>query len=161
VPKIIWITLGHHIFECRKLQYKNRAIVTESETFDTLFISCQVSQQILDKNVWLLDSGCRNHMTSHNDLISNLDTYLITTISLGDDHLVKDIGKGVVSFLKKKGEVKNIHDDYYVPNIKHILLSVGQLVAHGYNVTFHNNTSTILNQTKRLVAKVPMTKNKF
>jgi hypothetical protein len=55
--------------------------------------------------------------------------------------------------------VKNIPDVYYVPNIKHNLLSIGQLMAHGYDVNFHNNICTILNHTKRLVAKIPMTKN--
>jgi hypothetical protein len=55
--------------------------------------------------------------------------------------------------------VKNIYDVYYVPNIKQNLLSVGKLMAHGYDVTFHNNTCTILNQTKRLAAKFPMSKN--
>jgi len=86
--------LGHQISECRKLQYRNKANVTESETSDTLFLSCQVSQQILDKDVWLLDSGCSNHMTGQNDLFSNLDTSLITTISLGDDHPIQASGKG-------------------------------------------------------------------
>jgi hypothetical protein len=98
-------------------------------------------------------------MTGHKDLLSNLDTYLITTISLGDDHPIKTSGKGVVPVLTKQGEVKNIPDVYYVPNIKHNLLSVGKLMTHGYDVTFHKNTCTILNQTKILVAKVPMTKN--
>jgi hypothetical protein len=98
--------LGHHISECCKMQCKNRVNVTESETFDTFFLSCQVSQQILYNNVWLLDSVCRNHMMGHNDLLSNLDTSLITTISLGDDHSVKDLGKGVVPVLTKQGEVK-------------------------------------------------------
>jgi hypothetical protein len=153
--------LGHHISECHKLQYRNKANVTESETSDTVFLSCQVSQQILDKDVWLLDSVCRNHMTGHNDLLSNIDTSLITTISLGDDHVIKTSGKGVVPVLTKQGEVKNILDVYYVPNIKHNLLSVGKLMAHGYDVTFHNNTCTILNLTKRLVAKFPMTNNKL
>jgi hypothetical protein len=124
-----------------------------------VFLSCQVYQQILDKDVWLLDSVCRNHMTCHNDLLSNLDTSLITTISLGDDHAIKTLGKGVVPVLTKQGEVKNIPNIYYVPNIKHNLLSVGNLMAHGYDVTFHNNTCTILNPTKRLVAKLPMTNN--
>jgi hypothetical protein len=100
-------------------------------------------------------------MTGHNDLLSNLDTSLITTNSLGDDHAIKASRKGVVSVLTKQGEVKNILDVYYVPNIKHNLLSVGQLMTHGYDVNFHNNTCTILNQTKRLVAKVPMTKNRL
>ena len=87
-------------------------------------------------------------MTGHNDLLSNLDTSLITTISLGDDHAIKASGKGVVLVLTKQGEVKNILDVYYVPNIKHNLLSVGKLMVHGYDVTFHNNTCTILNPTK-------------
>ena len=102
--------MGHHISECHKLQYRNKANVTNCETSDTLFLSCQVSQQILDKDVWLLDSGCSNHMTGHNDLLSNIDTSLITTISLGDDHSIKASGKGVVPVLTKQGEVKNIPD---------------------------------------------------
>ena len=40
-------------------------------------------------------------MTGHNDLLSNLDTSLITTISLGDDHSIKKSGKGVVPVLTK------------------------------------------------------------
>jgi hypothetical protein len=88
--------LDHHISECHKLHYRNKANVTESETSDTPFLSCQVSQQILDKDVWLLDSGCSNHMNGHNDLLSNLDTFLITIISLGDDNSIKASGKGVV-----------------------------------------------------------------
>jgi hypothetical protein len=88
----------------------------------------------------LLDSGCSNHLTSQNDLHSNLDKSLITTISLGDENSFKASGKGVVPVLTKHGEVKNIYDVYYVPNIKHNLLSVGKLMVHGYDVTFHNNT---------------------
>ena len=34
---------GHHISECRKLQYKHKANVTKSETSDAMFLSCQVS----------------------------------------------------------------------------------------------------------------------
>jgi len=121
------------------LQYKHKANVTESETSDAMFLSCQVSEQVLDKNIWLLDSGCSNHMTGHKDLISNLDTSATTTISLGDNHLVKASGKGVVPILTKHDEVKNIYDVYYVPNLKHNLLSVGQLMVHGYDINLHEH----------------------
>jgi len=57
--------------------------------------------------------------------------------------------------------VKNIYDVYYVPNFKHNLLSVGQLDAHGYDVSFHNTTCTIVDKHKSLVAKIPMTKNRL
>ena len=157
---------GHYKSECRKLQFvsnRDKANVssTEGETYDALFLSCQVTEQIHDKNVWLLDSGCSNHMTGHNDLISNLDTSISSTISLGDDHSVKASGKGVVPVLTKHNDVANIYDVYYVPSLKHNLLSVGQLIAHGYDVTFHDSTCTILDQTRKLVAKVSMTKNRL
>ena len=86
-----------------------------------MFLSCQVSEQVLDKNIWLLDRGCSNHMTGHKDFISNLNTSATTTISLGDIHLVKALGKGVVPVLTNHDEVKNIYDVYYVPNLKHNL----------------------------------------
>ena len=61
--------------------------------------------------------------------------------------------------LSKQSEEKNIYDVYYVPNLKHNLLSIGQLMAHGYDVTFHDNIFCMnFNQTKKLVAKVHMTK---
>ena len=64
-------------------------------------------------------------MTGHNDLISNLDTSATTTISLGDNNLVKASRKGVVPVLTKHDEVKHVYDVYYVPNLKHNLLGVG------------------------------------
>jgi hypothetical protein len=66
-----------------------------------------------------------------------------------------------VSVLTKQDEVKNIYDVYYVPNLKHNLLSVGKLMQHGYDVIFHNNICTIHDKSKNLVAKVQMTKHRL
>ena len=77
------------------MEYKHRANVTEIETSDTLFLSCKVSEKILDKNIWFLDSGCNNYMTGH------YYTSATTTISLGDVHLVKASRKGVVPSFNK------------------------------------------------------------
>ena len=90
------------------MKYKHRANVTESERYDTLLLSFQVPEQILDKKIWFLDSGCNTYMTGHNY------TSTTTTISLGDVHLVKYSEKCVVPVLTKKGEVKNLYDVYYV-----------------------------------------------
>ena len=100
-------------------------------------------------------------MTGHNDLISNLDTCNTTTISLGDDHLVKASRKGVVPVLTTHDEVKNIYDVYYVPNLKHNLLSIGQLMAHGYDVNFHDTYYKIFDPNRKFVAKIYMTKNRL
>jgi hypothetical protein len=64
---------GHFQSECRKKQFdlnKERAHVSkiEGETSEALFLSCQLTEQIHNKDVWLLDSGCSNHMTGNHDL---------------------------------------------------------------------------------------------
>ena len=117
--------------------------------------------QVPNKDVWLVDSGCSNHMTGHSDLFSHLDTSFSSSIGLGDDRQVKASGKGVVPVLTKQNVVKNIYDVYYVPNFKHNLLSVGQLYAHGYDFSFHNSTCMIFDQHKSLIAKIPMRKNRL
>ena len=100
-------------------------------------------------------------MTGHKYLISNLDTSATATISLGDNHLVKASGNGVVPVLTKHDEVKNIYDVYYVPNLKHNLLSVGQLMAHGYDINFHDTYCKIFDPNREFVAKIYMTKNRL
>ena len=107
--------------ECRKLQYvlsKNKSNVTnnECETSDSLFLACQVTVQVPNKYVWLVDSGCSNHMISHSDLFSHLETSFSSSIGLGDDRQVKASRNGIVPVLTKQNVVKNIYDGYYVPN---------------------------------------------
>ena len=100
-------------------------------------------------------------MTTHSDFLSHLDTSFSSSIGLGDDRQVKSWGKGVVHVLTKQNVVKNNYDVYYVPNFKNNLLSVGQLDAHGYDVSFHNTTCMIVDKHNSLVAKIPMTNNRL
>lgn len=86
---------------------------------DSLFLSCQVTEDLNNnKDIWLLDSGCSNHMTGNKELFSSLDSNITSEIKLGDDSNVKAHGKGVISVLTKHDEKKNIHDVYYVPGLK-------------------------------------------
>ena len=82
-----WKKYGHYKSECRKLQYKNKANVTntECETSDALFLACQVAMQVPNKDVWLVENGCSNHMTGHSDLFSQLDLSFRSYIGLGYD----------------------------------------------------------------------------
>ena len=72
--------------------------------------------KVPNKDVWLVDNRCSNHMTGHIDLFSHLDTSFSSSIGLGDDHHIKASKKGVVPILTKQNVVKNIYDGYYVPN---------------------------------------------
>lgn len=75
-------------------------------------------------------------MTGNKDLFSSLDNQVKSKIKLGDDHQVNALGKGIVIRLSKKNEKKNIPNVYYVPSLKHNLMSVGQLSQNGYEVIF-------------------------
>ena len=73
------------------------------------------------------------------------------------------MGKGRVNILTKKGEKKYISDVYFVPGLKHNLMSVGQLMQKGYNVFFKNDVCTILDRppSRLMITKVKMTNNRM
>lgn len=56
----------------------------------------------------------------------------MSEIKLGDNHLVKSLGKGTVSVIIKQNEKKDISNVYFLKDIKHNLLSVVQLSKNGY-----------------------------
>jgi hypothetical protein len=160
---------GHYESECRKKQEdlnRGRANVTNIEegTSESMFFSCQVTEEARNSHdLWLLDSGCNNHMTSNKDLFSNLDNSVTSQIKLGDDYQKKVLGKGVIYILTKQDEKKDIHDVYYVPGLRHNMMSVGQMNEHGYKVIFEGSKCTILDKppSKKIIATIQMTKNRM
>jgi hypothetical protein len=75
-------------------------------------------------------------MAGKKKIFSCISSSLSLDITLGDDSLVKFQGKGTLPIFTKHDVKKDIHDVYHVPNMKHNLLSVGQLIEHGYKVIF-------------------------
>ena len=63
--------------------------------------------------------------------------------------------------LTKQNHKKDIHDVCYVIYLKHNLISVEQLMEHGYYILFKVSTCLILDKplNKKLIAKIQMTKN--
>jgi len=118
---------------------KGRANVTNSKEgrFESMFFSCQVTE--VERNsheIWLLDSGCNNHMTGNKDLFSSLNIFITSQNKFGDDYQKKVVGKGIIYVLTKQDEKKDIYDVYYVPGLIHNLMSVGRMDEHGYKFIF-------------------------
>ena len=93
---------GHYEHECRKKQAdenNSRANVSKEEEglSEVMFLSYQATENHCNSDLWLLDSGCSNHMTGNKSLFSSLDSSVITNIKLGDDSLVPAKGKGYYS----------------------------------------------------------------
>jgi hypothetical protein len=91
-----------------------------------MFISCHTFEEGHNKDLFLLDNDYNNHMIGKKNMISCMDSTIKYEITLGDASQVKSLGKSVVSILTKQNK-KETHDFYYVPNLKHNLISVGKL----------------------------------
>ena len=70
-------------------------------------------------------------------------------------------GKGPVVVETSHSEVKLLPDVFFIPNMVHSLLSVGQLMAGGYVVLFQNGVCVIKNKSGHLMVNIPMTDNKM
>ena len=79
-------------------------------------------------------------------MFSNLDENVKSEVTLGIDSKVSVMGKGRVNILKKKGEKKYFSNVYFVPGLKHNLMSIGKLIQKGYNVLKKNDVCTILDR---------------
>nr|GEW76248.1 DNA-directed DNA polymerase [Tanacetum cinerariifolium] len=58
-------------------------------------------------------------------------------------------------------EMKQSKDVYNIPNLKSIILRVGQLLEKNYDIHFKDCSATIRIQEGKLIAKVPLTKNRM
>ena len=117
-----------------------------------VFLSYQATQEHCSLDLWLLDSGCSNHMTGNKSLFSSLDSTVIMNIKLGDDSLVPAKGKGIVPVLSNQNEKMSIHEVFYVPHLTVNLISIGQLLQNKYDVRFHDTYCAIYDKppSKRL-----------
>jgi hypothetical protein len=158
---------GHYESKCRKKQADQllgRAHVSNhtGENSRGMFLSCHKTEQ-QPKDLWLLDSGCNNHMTCNKDLLSCIDSSISSDITLGNDYLVKVQGKGIVPVLTKQNVKKDIYTVYHVPDLKHNLLSVGQLIEHGYKVLFEGASYKIYDKipSRKLIYEIHMTPHRM
>ena len=87
-------------------------------------------------NLWPLDNGCNNHMTTNKSLFCSLDSSVITNIKLGDEFLVPAKGKGTILVFTKKNEKKFIYEVFYVSHMNVNLISICQLLQNQYDIQF-------------------------
>jgi hypothetical protein len=134
----------------------------EGETLDGMFLSCQKTEE-QHKELWSLDIGCNNHMKDNKDLHSCIDYSISSDITLGNDSLVKVQGKGTVPILTKQNVKKDTNNVYHVLDLKDNLLSVGNIIEHGYKVFFEGASCRIYNKTpsKKLISEIHLARNRM
>jgi hypothetical protein len=100
-------------------------------------------------------------MCGQRDLFGDLDETIKGLVTFGDTSKVQFKGKGNISIKLKNGDHGYIADVYYVPAIRHNLLSVGQLMEKDYTLFMKNCHLTIKYYNGRLIAYVKMSKNRM
>ncbi|CAL9028169.1 unnamed protein product, partial [Prunus brigantina] len=100
-------------------------------------------------------------MCGHKDLFSDLNESVQSVITFGDQTKIPAKGKGRITIKLNDGSSNSISDVYYVPGLRHNLLSLGQLSEKGYDIQIVNGVCTIHAANHGLIAKVKMTPNRL
>ncbi|KAM2071312.1 hypothetical protein ACFX1X_040277 [Malus domestica] len=155
---------GHLARDCnskKPVQQLNYANKVES-TPTMFYASNQTNTSVKDcDDVWYVDSGCSNHMTGREDLLVDIDKNVTAKVEIGTGQLVDVTGKGSLVVETKLGK-RYIREVMLVPGLKENLLSVGQMMEHGYYLVFGGHKVEIYDDSSysNMVAKVPMKGNR-
>lgn len=155
--------LGHYASECSKEKKKGQvnfleATNNESNEPTLLLVHNEAGGQ---GDVWYLDSGASNHMCGRREFFVELNEEVHGDVSLGDSSKLSVEGKGRIKIFQNNGKEEYISDVYYIPSMKSNILSIGQLLQKRYVVLMENNSLFLKDASGRLIAKVPMTKNRM
>ncbi|CAL9004444.1 unnamed protein product, partial [Prunus brigantina] len=155
---------GHIAKDCyikKPAQQLNYA--TQTESTPTMFYASNKGSASVKgcDDVWYLDSGYSNHMTGREDVLVDVDKNITAKVAMGTRQLVDVVGKGNLVVDTKMGR-RYVKENLLVAGLKENLLSVGQMMEHGYVLIFGANKAEIYDDgsLSNLVAKVQMKGNR-
>ncbi|XP_010484986.1 PREDICTED: uncharacterized protein LOC104763293 [Camelina sativa] len=114
-----------------------------------------------NSSVWYLDNGASNHMTGNREFFSSLDEKIKGRVKFGDGSYVNIIGKGSIVFVTKSGERRALKEIYYISDLKHNIISLGQATENGFEVKMKGNTLTLSDSYGRLLVQVVRSPNRL
>ncbi|CAL8990723.1 unnamed protein product [Prunus brigantina] len=121
----------------QKVNYANKV-----EETGTLFYACNAMTGVKLNNSWYVDNGCSNHMTGDERLLVDIRRDVTSKVKMGTGETVQVAGKGTLVVETKTGR-KHIQEVMLVPGLEENLLSVGQMMEHGYCLVFGKGMVTI------------------
>ena len=82
-------------------------------------------------------------------------------VKLGDEFKISIMGKGEVTILNKDNSNETIFNVFFVLDLKTNLLSVGQLLENGYELSFKDGACKIQDSKSILIAEATKTGNQM
>jgi transposase InsO family protein len=110
---------------------------------------------------WYLDIDATHHMMGRRELFTDLDISARGTVRFGDESKVEIHGIGSIIFEAKTGEDRVLHGVYYIPALRNLIMSLGQLDEGGLKVEIEDGVLRICDRRKRLLVKVRRSANRL
>ncbi|GJV02912.1 retrovirus-related pol polyprotein from transposon TNT 1-94 [Tanacetum coccineum] len=96
--------------------------------------------QVIQLILWIVDSGCSNHMTGNLQLLRNFIEKFIGTVCFGNDHFTAI--NGYKDYVQGNLTISHV---YYVEGLGHNLFSVRQFYDGDLEVAFRSNICYVRN----------------
>lgn len=109
---------------------------------------------------WYLDTGASNHMTGCMEKFAKIDMTVKGSVKFGDGTAVKIQGRGSVLLECFTGEHRILTNVYYIPKMRSNIISLGQLDENGCKIVVKEGVMSILDKTRRTLAKVSRSRNR-
>jgi hypothetical protein len=111
-------------------------------------------------NLWYLDTGSSNHMTSNKKWFVKLDYSVKRSIKFADSSQVMTASMGSILVKRKDGHESTINEVLYVSSMTSNLISLGQLLEKDYTIRLADRELKIYGTKNRLILKASLSNNK-
>ena len=108
---------------------------------------------------WVLDTGATNHMTGSKSVFCELDSGIRGMVKFSDGSVVEIEGHDTILFVDKGGKHHKLTGVYFIPRLKANIVSLGQLVKAGCNISIKRRLLRIRDDRRRLLTQVQCTAN--
>jgi hypothetical protein len=148
---------GHMSYECKSRRRGTEGAYTaqasaetprrrrDDETSHRVYVLHTDAERVpehIRKGSWILDSGATGHFCNDERLFSELNTDVSINVLAADSSVMKSKGVGTV------GVYSNVH---YVPDLSCNLLSVSELMRHGFSSNFIDGIVEVRDSERELV----------
>jgi hypothetical protein len=150
---------GHMARNCRAPKKKN--IMNEDK--QSFIAAFSVSSQIMNPDLWYMDSGASMHMTNRSDWMYDVTSPPIPTITVANKTSLPVENMGKVNLLINGNEQNKIQvrEVLYIPKLDANLLSVSAIVKNGYKVNFKDKSCDIYDQDNNFLCSATQINNLY
>lgn len=100
-------------------------------------------------------------MSGKRKYFKTIDETVTGKVRFGDDSRINIKGKGSILFINQDGSKKLLADVYYIPDLKSIIISLGQATESGCEVRMKEGYLTLHDKEERLIVKAKRSINRL